>query len=357
MGILYRLPDLGEGISRAAIAHWYVREGEHVEHEAPMLAVSTDKATMDIPAPCAGVVLRIFAVPEDVVTVGAVLVDIGEEGDERDPHSEETVRPPSRNGDPHAGLLSSFPPPPPPPSSMQRPDPTAPFVVPKGAHQLIPLTGARRMAAEHLTLAQRIPSVTVVEEADFTSLDRIQQASGVGYVPFLIQAAIASFRETPMVNALFDEDRQELVVCADVHVGVAVQTEDALLVPVLADAGQLSLEELEERLLSLATDAHERRLKPADLAGGTFTVTFAGHTGGLLATPLLNAPQVAVLALNRPTRRPAVVDDTLGIRNMAYLALTFDHRALDGRAAGKFLRDVRDRLSDPLRAISAGEFR
>ncbi|WP_394839198.1 2-oxo acid dehydrogenase subunit E2 [Pendulispora rubella] len=356
MGTLYRLPDLGEGISRASIVNWYVREGERIEPEAPMLAVLTDKATVDIPAPCGGVVLRIFAAPEEVVTVGRVLVDIGPENPESDARCHETVRPPSREGDGYAGLLSSFPPAPPPPSVSLHPQAMS-FVPPKGSHQRIPLSGARRAAAEHLAFAQRIPSVTVVEEADFTMLDRIQQASGVGYLPFLIQAVIASFGETPQANAIFDEGGLELLAYDDVHVGVAVQTDDALLVPVLADAQKLTLDELEERLLSLAADAHERRLRPADLAGATFTVTFAGHGGGLLATPLLNAPQVAILALNRPTRRPTVVHDELTVRNMAYLALTFDHRALDGRAAGKFLRDVRDRLSDPLRAISAGDFR
>ncbi|WP_394849895.1 2-oxo acid dehydrogenase subunit E2 [Pendulispora brunnea] len=353
MGTLYRLPDLGEGISRASIVNWYVREGEHIEPETPMLAVLTDKATVDIPAPCGGIVRRIFAAPEQVVAVGSILVDIGAADQANEARFEETVRFASHNEGEYAGLLSSFPPPPPPPSSVQ----PLSFMPPKGTHQRIPLSGARRAAAEHLTFAQRIPSVTVVEEADLTTLDRIQGASGVGYIPFLIQAAIASFGETPLANAVFDEGRNELLAYDDVHVGVAVQTNDALLVPVLADAQTFTLDQLEERLVSLATEAHERRLKPADLAGATFTVTFAGHGGGLLATPLLNAPQVAILALNRPTRRPAVVDDELTVRNMAYLALTFDHRALDGRAAGKFLRDVRDRLSDPLRAISAGEFR
>jgi pyruvate dehydrogenase E2 component (dihydrolipoamide acetyltransferase) len=188
-----------------------------------------------------------------------------------------------------------------------------------------------------------VPAVTVVEECDFTALDEARGERS--YLPYLVQALVAGLKEFTELNATLSG--QEIVYWERYDIGVAVQTDEGLLVPVLRGADGLSLDEIETEVSRLAQGAHEGTLKPEELRGSTFTVTSAGRLGGLFATPLVNHPEVAILGLHRIGERPAVVDGKLVARRVGWLSCTFDHRVVDGARASEFLLGVIERLQTP----------
>ncbi|QSQ15450.1 2-oxo acid dehydrogenase subunit E2 [Myxococcus landrumensis] len=401
MGLVYVLPDLGEGVAEAEIVRWFVADGERVEEDAPMLEVMTAKATVMVPAPGKGVALRLLAGLREKVSVGTPLIVIGEPGEDPEallrasgapsvsthPSPEPTAPPvasamPSRKSvqalprvrklaeqlgvalesiqkdgaiteDDVRAAAKSMGAAPARKSGSSHPAQRLPQ---EGIRSRMPLSGLRRVASAHLTRAQAVPSVAVVEEASFDTLLLLQQLLGVGYVPFLIQAVVAAFRDVPEANALFDEATEEVVVYDRVDLAFAVHTEEGLAVPVIRDCARLSLQALEARVQELGNRARARTLNPAESTGGTFTITCPGDQGSLLATPLLNVPQVAILGLHRPTRRPLVVDGELRVGTGAHVTVTVDHRVLDGVTACRFIRAVTGYLSQPLQAFADGVF-
>jgi pyruvate dehydrogenase E2 component (dihydrolipoamide acetyltransferase) len=210
-----------------------------------------------------------------------------------------------------------------------------------------PLRGVRREIARHLATAHReVPPVTVVEECDFTEL--AQARGDRSYLPYLLQATVAGLKEVPDLNATLAGD--EIVFWERYDLGVAVQTEQGLVVPVLRAADEKSLDELEAEAARLAEGARAGTLTPEELRGSTFTVSSAGRLGGLLTTPIVNHPEVAILSLGRIAPRPAVVDGEIVVREIGWLSCTFDHRVVDGVRASEFLLVVIDRLqaSNPM---------
>jgi pyruvate dehydrogenase E2 component (dihydrolipoamide acetyltransferase) len=204
-----------------------------------------------------------------------------------------------------------------------------------------PLRGVRRQIAEHLTRSHReVPSVTVVEECDFTALS---QARGErSYLPYVLEAVVTGLKEYPELNATLAGN--EIVYWERYDIGLAVQTEQGLLVPVLRAADEKSLDELGGEAARLAESARAGALSAEELRGSTFTVTSAGRLGGLFATPLVNHPEVAILGLHRIGSRPAVVDGQVVAREIGWLSCTFDHRVVDGARASEFLLAVIERL-------------
>ena len=202
----------------------------------------------------------------------------------------------------------------------------------------------RRQIAQHLTTShQEVPAVTVVEECDFTALAAARGERS--YLPYLLQAVVGGLKEVPELNATLDGE--EIVFWERYDLGLAVQTDEGLVVPVLRAADEKSLDELEAEARRLAEGARAGTLKPEELRGSTFTVTSAGKLGGLFATPLVNHPEVGILGLHRIGPRPAVVDGEVAVREIGWLACTFDHRVVDGARASVFLLDVIGRLQSP----------
>jgi pyruvate dehydrogenase E2 component (dihydrolipoamide acetyltransferase) len=202
----------------------------------------------------------------------------------------------------------------------------------------------RRLIAQHLATSHReVPAVTVVEECDVTTLST--ERGERSYVPYLVQAAVAGLREVPELNATLDRD--EIVYWERLDIGLAVQTDEGLVVPVLRNADGLGLDELEAEARRLAEGARAGTLEPAELKGSTFTVTSAGRLAGLFATPLVNYPEVGILGLHRISSRPAVVDGEIVAREIGWLSCTFDHRVVDGARASAFLLEVVRRLEEP----------
>jgi pyruvate/2-oxoglutarate dehydrogenase complex dihydrolipoamide acyltransferase (E2) component len=344
----FKLPDLGEGLTEGEVARWLVSEGQEVAEDDPLVEIQTDKTTVEIPSPAAGKVARILVGEGEVVPVGTVLVVIG---DGAIPAAEEQPR-----AEPAADAA-------PAPARMREVGPkvrATPLVRnvaqglgvdlagvegtgPQGRiteedvqraagrehGRREPLRGVRRLIAEHMTRAHReVPPVTWVEECDFTGLDLSV------LVPIALRACALSLKEFPELNARLEGD--EIVYLDRYDLGLAIQTEQGLVVPVVRDCDTRSLEELRDEVARLAEAARAGRLAPEELRGSTFTVTSAGKLAGIFQTPIVNHPEVAILSIGRIAARPVVRDGEIVVRQTGHVAVTFDHRVVDGARAAEF---------------------
>jgi pyruvate dehydrogenase E2 component (dihydrolipoamide acetyltransferase) len=358
----FKLPDLGEGLTEGEIARWLVEEGQEIAEDEPLVEIATDKTTVEIPSPAGGTVSRILVPEGDVVPVGTVLVVIGDDGStgqvpvsvtetrpERPPASdrstgEEKVRatPLVRKVAAELGVeLATVAGTGPQgriteedvraAASSERVPVSAPVSVTKTGPEgtRVPLRGIRRQMFEHLTRSHReIPAVTWVEECDFSNVEL------KGLLPVVLHAVTETLREYPELNARVEDG--ELVLLGRYDIGVAVQTEEGLVVPVVHGCDRLSLDELDAEVRRLAEAAHAGTLKPEELRGGTFTVTSAGKAAGLFVTPLINHPEVAILGVHRIDERPIVRAGEVVVRPTGNISVTFDHRVVDGKRAAEF---------------------
>ena len=355
MAYEFKLPDLGEGVAEGEVARWLVDVGQTVEEDEPLLEIQTDKATVEIPSPAAGVVSRILVEEGKLVPVGTPLVRIGSDAGASEPEeeaapSEPASAPPRVQATPlvrriaeelgvDLGAVTGSG-----PGGRITEDDVRASAKPKGEERREPLRGIRRSIAEHLTRAHReVPAVTVVEECDLTGLDGVR--GDRSYVPYLLEAVVAGLREYPELNATLDGD--EIVFWDRYDLGLAVQTEGGLVVPVVRGADGLGLDELAAEAARLAQGARDGTLRPEELRGSTFTVTSAGRLGGLFATPLVNHPEVGILGLHRAAERPVVRGAAIEVAKIAWLSCTFDHRVVDGARASEFLLSVIGRLEAP----------
>jgi len=351
----FKLPDLGEGLTEGEISRWLVAEGQEIAEDDPLVEIQTDKTTVEIPSPAAGKVSQILVAEGDVVPVGTVLVVIGEDGAAPDGARGQTPGPAQQVrvratplvrkvaqelGVELAGIEGTGP-----QGRVTEEDvrgaATAGGQTPgpgqEGRRE--PLRGVRRLVAEHMTRAHReVPAVTWVEEADFGNVDLKR------LVPVVLKAVAATLQEFPELNARLDGD--EIVYLDRYDLGVAVQTEQGLVVPVVRGCDEASLDELQAEVERLAESARAGSLKPEELRGSTFTVTSAGKLGGLLTTPIVNHPEVAILSIGRVAERPVVRDGEVVARPTGYVSVTFDHRVVDGARAAEFGLAVIRRLEE-----------
>jgi len=363
MAYEFKLPDLGEGLTEGEIARWLVQEGQEIAEDDPLVEVQTDKTTVEIPSPAAGKVASILVEEGKVVPVGTVLVVIGEDGaapveDEEprpEPAQQQQAAPDATRaratplvrkiaqelgvdlaalqGTGPQGRITEEDVRRAATSGGQTPGPGS-----EGRRE--PLRGVRRLIAEHMARAHReIPPVTWVEECDFGAVDMKL------LVPTVLKATAEALREYPELNARLEGD--EIVYLDRYDLGVAVQTDQGLVVPVVRDCDSRSVEELDAEVRRLADAAREGALKPEELRGSTFTVSSAGKLAGLFQTPIVNHPEVAILSLGRIAERPVVRDGEIVARPIGYLALTFDHRVVDGARAAEFGLAVLRRLEQP----------
>ena len=380
-----RLPDLGEGIAEGEIGEWLVRPGDAVKEDQPLVEVTTDKSTVEIPSPLRGHLAQVVAATGSVVPVGSVLAVL-------EPDSlEAEQRAPADAAAPGFGAAApGF-------------EAAAPGAEAAGHVEVAATPGARRLAgqlgvdlarvrdgigagpireehvqayadaprpagsttgsevqdalrqaaagdagdlvladrsviAARLTRAAAVPTVTNVDEADFGAV-RAADVSPLDAVAFVVSRTLL---EHPRCNMLAPDGRP--LPQQSVHLGIATQTDAGLVVPVVRDAQALSVAELGAAIRDVTSRARAGRLRPSELGGSTFTVTSAGKTAGQWSTPLLNLPEVAILGLYRIADRPAVRDGAVVVRPMGNLSITFDHRYLDGLTAAAFLQAVIARL-------------
>jgi len=332
-----KLPDLGEGLTEGEIARWLVSEGQEVAEDDPLVEIQTDKTTVEIPSPAAGKVTSILVEEGKVVPVGTVLVVIGGDGDRDRPQSDAPVsatQPSKGRATPlvrkiaqelgvDLELLAGTG----PQGRITEEDVRGAAAPSEGRRE--PLRGVRRVIAEHMTRAHReVPAVTWVEECDFSAVDLKL------LVPRVLKACAQALQQFPELNARLEGD--ELVYLDRYDLGVAVQTEEGLVVPVVRACDSRSLEELRADVGRLAEAARAKTLAPEELRGSTFTVTSAGKLAGVLQTPLVNHPEVAILSIGRIAERAVVRDGAIVAAPIGYVSVTFDHRVVDGARAAEF---------------------
>ena len=347
----FKLPDLGEGLTEGEVARWLVSEGQEIGEDDPLVEIQTDKTTVEIPSPAAGTVTSILVDEGKVVPVGTVLVVIaGEPVGERPRATTRTAAPerPTKvkatplvrkiaqelgvDLDKVAGTG--------PQGRITEEDVRGTAGPSEGRRE--PLRGVRRLIAEHMARAHReVPAVTWVEECDFSGLDLKQ------LVPTVLKACAETLKEFPELNARLERD--EIVYLDRYDLGVAVQTGDGLVVPVVRDCATRSIEDLGADVARLADSARAGSLEPEELRGSTFTVTSAGKLGGLMQTPIVNYPEVAILSIGRIGPRPVVRDGEIVAAQVGYVSVTFDHRVVDGARAAEFGLAVIDRIEEQAR--------
>jgi pyruvate dehydrogenase E2 component (dihydrolipoamide acetyltransferase) len=341
----FKLPDLGEGLTEGEIARWLVAEGDEIAEDAPLVEIATDKTTVEIPSPAAGLVTRILVAEGDVVPVGTVLVVIG--GDGAKPKlsgSEPLSRSEKAKATPlvrkiaqelgiDVDALSGTG----PQGRITEGDVRAAAGPREGRREA--LRGVRRLIAEHMARAHReVPAVTWVEECDFSHVDLKR------LIATTLKACAESLAEFPELNARLEGD--EIVYLDRYDLGVAVQTDQGLVVPVVRDCASRPVDELHADVERLAEAAREGALQPEELRGSTFPVTSAGKLAGLLQTPIVNHPEVAILSIGRIGQRPVVRDGEIVAAPIGYVSVTFDHRVVDGARAAEFGLEVIRRLEN-----------
>jgi pyruvate dehydrogenase E2 component (dihydrolipoamide acetyltransferase) len=349
MAYEFKLPDLGEGLTEGEIARWLVSEGQDIAEDDPLVEIQTDKTTVEIPSPAGGTVTSILVEEGKVVPVGTVLVVIGGEPDgekstpKAEPESRQRAEPKGRAtplvrkiaqelGVDLDSLTGTGP-----QGRITEEDVRgkAGGATTEGRRE--PLRGVRRVIAEHMARAHReVPPVTWVEECDFTGVELKL------LVPTVLKAVAESLRDFPELNARLERDA--IVYLDRYDIGVAVQTDQGLVVPVVRDCGTRTIEELAADVAQLAESARAGSLKPEELRGSTFTVSSAGKLAGLLQTPIVNYPEVAILSIGRIAERPVVREGEIVAVPIGYVSLTFDHRVVDGARAAEFGLHVIRRL-------------
>jgi 2-oxoglutarate dehydrogenase E2 component (dihydrolipoamide succinyltransferase) len=392
------VPSLGESITEATVSKWLKHPGEPVAADEPVAELETDKVTLEIPAPAAGTLAEILAEEGANVPVGAVLGRIADgaanslthpalragsplsriagEGPERSEAGEgkpvalERSGPAVRKLIEESGLDSTRIAPTGPGGRITKADviaarapaPAQPPPAPvSGEREVrVRMSRLRRRIAERLKAAQNTAAMlTTFNEIDMSQAialrerhrDSFEKKHGVrlGFMSIFVKAAIVALKELPAVNAEIDGD--DIVYKNHYDIGVAVGTEQGLVVPVVGDADRLSFAEIEKTIAEYGRKARDGKLTIEDLSGGTFTISNGGIYGSLMSTPILNPPQSGILGMHKIERRPVAVGDKVEIRPMMYVALSYDHRIVDGREAVTFLVRLKECVEDPSRIL------
>ncbi len=354
----FLLPDLGEGLEEAEIGHWLVREGDVVDLNQALVEVETAKATVEVPSPFAGTIVRLHADEGETLKVGAPLVtfDVEDWGDGEQARTGVVAIPPAtevaaipatpavRKLAKNLGVDLDATPGTGPGGRITREDveraakgePEAEADV-----EVAPISMIRRTIAENLTRAVRqIPHVTTFRTLDCTALEAFRKELGVSALPVVVRALAEICKEHRALNASYMGDRGQIWLHRRVHVGIATDTERGLLVPVVRDATEGTIGHIAAEIERLAAAARDGSIRIQELNGGTITVTNTGSYGSEFGTPIINPPQSAILGLGVIEARALVVDGQVVARPACTLSLSFDHRLLDGATAGRAFGDL-----------------
>ncbi|GLK73795.1 2-oxoglutarate dehydrogenase complex dihydrolipoyllysine-residue succinyltransferase [Ancylobacter dichloromethanicus] len=407
-----RVPTLGESVTEATIGKWFKKAGDAVAADEPIVELETDKVTIEVPAPAAGVLSEIIAADGETVGVGALLGSIGEgAGAAKAAPAPAKAEAPKANvatadaprvdapkpeaakaaagangpavaklaaesginpallagsgkdarvtkGDMLAAIATGGPAATPTPAPAAARAPSAPDDASR--EERVKMTKLRQTIARRLKDAQNSAAMlTTFNDVDMSAVmglraqykDVFEKKHGVklGFMGFFTKAVIQALKDVPEVNA--EIDGTDLVYKNYYHVGIAVGTDKGLVVPVVRDADRMSIAEIEKTISGLGRKARDGKLGIEDMQGGTFTITNGGIYGSLMSTPILNAPQSGILGMHRIEERPVVVKGQIVARPMMYLALSYDHRIVDGKGAVTFLVRVKEALEDPTRLV------
>ena len=365
------MPQLGESIAEGTVVKWLVPVGGMIEKDQSLLEVETEKVALEIPSPATGVLTEIVVQEGETVPVGTLLARIAST-----PPSEAinrvggvVVRPmePILEGEGHhspavrqlakaqgvdlsqaKGTGAG--------GRVTKKD-VQDFIARSGAatkttqpdgeqsmgEEILPLTQMRRIIADRMVRSQQTSAhVTTYFEVDFSSIAKFREGRSLTYLPFVIRAVTRAIRDLPVVNSAWSE--QGIIVQKDIHVGIATALDDGLLVPVVRHADRKGLTQLAKEVADLAERARSKKLNPEEVQGGTFTITNHGGFGSLFSTPIIHQPQIAILGVGAIQKRTVVINETIAIRPMGYLSLSFDHRVIDGATADQFMGKVKGYL-------------
>ncbi len=389
------LPDIGEGVSEGEIVKWLVKEGDVVKQFQPIVEILTVKVKVEIPSPYSGKLIKILAKEKEVVRVGKPIAIVETEeappvAKEEAKKREEVVReelireeavevlatPKVRKLARELGVdlklvkgtgpggrileedVRNFA------EEMKKKLEVKPELRVEVKPELrevleerVPIVGIRRMIAENLVRVRNTAvMVTTMDECDVTELVKVreelkQEAEKknikLTYLPFIVKAVIKALKAYPVFNASVDEEKNELVIKKYYNIGIAVATEEGLIVPVIKEVDKKGLFEIAKEIEELSEKARTGKLKLEEVRGSTFSITNIGPIGGLFSTPVLNPPDVAILGVGRIKKKPWVVENRIEIRDILTLSLTFDHRVIDGAQAAQFLNEVMKYLEKP----------
>jgi len=398
-----RVPALGESVTEATVGRWFKKAGEPVKADEPIVELETDKVTLEVNAPAPGVLAEIVVKDGETVSAGALLGQIGDAASAAPPKAE--AKPGPRPMAPPASALAPAPATlsplamaaspaaakiaadhgldpaavegsgkrgqvlkgdvldyvaPPPALAPAAPPPSPAPASEEEREERVPMTRLRQTIARRLKDAQNTAAMlTTFNEADMTEVmalrarykDAFEQKHGVklGFMGFFAKACAGALREVPSVNA--EIDGADIIYKNYYHLGVAVGTDKGLVVPVVRDCDRLDLAGIEKTIADLGKRARAGELKIEEMQGGTFTITNGGVYGSLMSTPILNVPQSGILGMHKIQERPVAVAGKIEVRPMMYLALTYDHRIVDGKEAVTFLVRVKEALEDPARLV------
>jgi len=399
-----RVPTLGESVSEATIGKWFKKPGDVVKADEPLVELETDKVTLEVNAPASGVLAEITAKDGETVTPGALLGQIteGAAGAAAAPAAKAAAPAPAKTAAPAPAAAAGATSMPPAPSAAKvaadagvdtnavagsgkrgqvlkgdvlahiaNPPAAAPAATPVAARpasqpadasreERVRMTKLRQTIARRLKDAQNVAAMlTTFNEVDMGAMmalraqykDAFEKKHGVklGFMGFFVKACCQALKEVPAVNA--EIDGTDIIYKNFCHIGVAVGTDKGLVVPVVRDADQMSIAQVEKSIGEFGKRARDGKLGIEDMQGGTFTISNGGVYGSLMSTPILNAPQSGILGMHKIQDRPMVVGGKIEIRPMMYLAMSYDHRIVDGKEAVTFLVRVKENLEDPARLV------
>jgi 2-oxoglutarate dehydrogenase E2 component (dihydrolipoamide succinyltransferase)/2-oxoisovalerate dehydrogenase E2 component (dihydrolipoyl transacylase) len=365
------MPQLGESIAEGTVVKWLVPAGGMIQKDQSLLEVETEKVTLEVPSPAAGVVSEILVKEGETVPVGTLLARI-----ESAPPSEvinrvggvivrpmEPVSPGEEHYSPAVRQLAKehgidlaqvrgsgaggrvtkkdvldF--------IARSEDQSKTAADGRGqlmGEEIVPFTQMRRTIAERMVKSKQTSAhVATFFEADFSGIAKFREGRQLTYLPFVIRAVTRAIRDVPVVNSSWGE--QGIIVKKDIHIGIATALDDGLLVPVVRNADRKGLTQLAKEVADFAERARSKRLSPEEVQGGTFTITNHGGFGSLFSTPIIHQPQIAILGVGAIQKRAVVINDAIAIRPMGFLSLSFDHRVIDGATADQFMAKVKGYL-------------
>tara|TARA_Y100000782_G_C10185562_1_gene266297 strand:- start:1180 stop:2343 length:1164 start_codon:yes stop_codon:yes gene_type:complete len=374
----FKLADIGEGIVEGEVSRWYVKVGDVVKENQPLVEIITEKVTVELPSPADGTITKIGPDAGKIVKVGEVIVviDDGKEDKGIEESSEDVIEVEKKDiiieknksnkiiatpavkrlakemgvdinrvvGTEEEGRIT------------EKDVKLYSKLEVQSNEERIAFRGTRRTIAERLSKSSdRVVQAWIMEEIDMTNVTKLKnelketytEEIKLTYMPFFVKAVIRSLKSSPRINASLDEEKEDIVIKKDYNIGIATDTEQGLLVPVIKKAQGKDIITIAKEIEELSREAKKGELELADTQGGTFTITNIGAIGGISSIPIVNYPEVAILAINKIMKKVVLWEGEIVARDRVYLSLSFDHRVLDGADVARFLNSIRKCLEEP----------
>lgn len=374
----FKLADIGEGIVEGEVSRWYVKVGDVVKENQPLVEIITEKVTVELPSPADGTIIKIGPDVGKIVKVGEVIVviDDGKEDKGIEESSEDVIEVEKKDiiieknksnkiiatlavkrlakemgvdinrvvGTEEEGRIT------------EKDVKSYSKLEVQSNEERIAFRGTRRTIAERLSKSSdRVVQAWIMEEIDMTNVTKLKnelketstEEIKLTYMPFFVKAVIRSLKSSPRINASLDEEKEDIVIKKDYNIGIATDTEQGLLVPVIKKAQDKDIITIAKEIEELSREAKKGELELADTQGGTFTITNIGAIGGISSIPIVNYPEVAILAINKIMKKVVLWEGEIVARDRVYLSLSFDHRVLDGADVARFLNSIRKYIEEP----------